>query len=269
MSLHAVLPKWLLAWLIAWIAVPSHAQALFSRTLPLPEIRSGIASSSIDLQKMQADDFGNPGMLWIERGAKLWSAAPANQKSCTACHGDASQSMKGVALRYPALVPVGATQSLLNLEGRINLCRTTQQRQAAFAFESDELLALTALVAHQSRGQPLKREMEEALKPHFSRAKDLYFTRVGQLNLACNHCHEINSGKRLLQETISQGHGNGYPAYRLEWQSLGSLQRRLRACFSGVRAVIPAFGSEELNGLELFLQWRGEGLSVETPAVRR
>ena len=218
---------------------------------------------------MQADDFSNPGMLWIERGAKLWSSAPSGQKSCTDCHGAAAQAMKGVALRYPALVRDGATEKLLNLEGRINLCRTGQQGQPALAFESEELLAVTALVGHQSRGQVSKRQIDEPLKPHFTRAKDLYFTRVGQLNLACNHCHEVNAGKRLLQETISQGHGNGYPTYRLEWQNLGSLQRRLRACFSGVRAAVPAFGSEELNGLELFLQWRGEGLKIETPAVRR
>ena len=48
-----------------------------------------------------------------------------------------------------------------------------------------------------------------------------------------------------------------------------SLQRRLRACFYGVRAELPAFGADELIALELFLAWRGEGLKIETPAVRR
>jgi sulfur-oxidizing protein SoxA len=75
--------------------------------------------------------------------------------------------------------------------------------------------------------------------------------------------------KHLLAETLSQGHGNAYPAYRLEWQTLGSLHRRLRACFQGVRAEPFASGSPELVNLELYLAWRAQGLAVETPAVRR
>jgi len=97
----------------------------------------------------------------------------------------------------------------------------------------------------------------------------VYYRRQGQINLACTHCHERNAGRRLLAETISEGHGNAYPAYRLEWQSVGSLHRRLRACYFGVRAGMPAFGADELLDLELFLAVRASGLQVETPGVRR
>jgi sulfur-oxidizing protein SoxA len=89
------------------------------------------------------------------------------------------------------------------------------------------------------------------------------------MNLACTHCHDRNWGQKLAAETISQGHGNAYPAYRLEWQSVGSLQRRIRACYFGVRAEIPDYGAQELLELELYLAWRGNGLPVETPGVRR
>jgi sulfur-oxidizing protein SoxA len=89
------------------------------------------------------------------------------------------------------------------------------------------------------------------------------------MNLSCAQCHDQSWGKRLLAETISQGHGNAYPAYRLEWQTLGSLQRRLRACFFGIRAEMPSVGSPELTELELFLAWRAQGLPIETPGVRR
>ena len=90
----------------------------------------------------------------------------------------------------------------------------------------------------------------------------LYERRIGQMNLACLYCHEQNAGRRLLAETISQGHSNAYPIYRLEWQALGSLQRRLRACYSGVRAELPAYNAPDLLDLSLFLAWRGEGLAV-------
>jgi sulfur-oxidizing protein SoxA len=68
---------------------------------------------------------------------------------------------------------------------------------------------------------------------------------------------------------VSQGQPNGYPAYRLEWQKLGSLHRRLRSCLFGLHAELPPFGSELLNELELYLAWRAKGLPIESPAVRR
>ena len=95
-----------------------------------------------------------------------------------------------------------------------------------------------------------------------------YFTRIVQLNLACTHCHDASWGKTLLAESVSQGHPNGWPAYRLEWQSMGSLERRLRACFFGVRAEMPAYGSDDMLALELYLTWHAEGLTVAAPGVR-
>jgi L-cysteine S-thiosulfotransferase len=67
---------------------------------------------------------------------------------------------------------------------------------------------------------------------------------------------------------IPQAHPTGYPLYRLEWQSLGSLQRRLRNCLTGMRAVPYAYGAQEMTELELFLARRARGLTLETPAVR-
>ena len=175
--------------------------------------------------------------------------------------------MKGVAARYPALDAPSGT--LLNVEGRINTCRTRHQQAPRFERESQDLVALTSLVAHQSRGMPVNVEPSAATQKHFDRGRSLYYTRIGQMNLACAHCHERNWGRRLLAETISQGHGNGYPAYRLEWQRVGTLDRRLRACFMGVRADPPAEASGELVDLELFLAWRASGMLMESPGVRR
>jgi sulfur-oxidizing protein SoxA len=67
---------------------------------------------------------------------------------------------------------------------------------------------------------------------------------------------------------IPQGHATGYPIYRLEWQSMGSLQRRLRNCMAGVRAEPYSYGSLEFVELELYLMSRSRGMAVETPAVR-
>ena len=206
-------------------------------------------------------------MLWVEQGEKLWrEPAGAADQTCAACHGEPS-SLKGVATRYPVYDP--KLQRLLNLEGRIQHCRAERQKAAPLAYESQPLLALTALVAHQSRGAAMGVSIDGPARPFFEAGRALYHERQGQLDLSCAQCHEDSWGKRLRAERISQGHPNGFPIYRLEWQTLGSLHRRLRACFQGVRAEPFASGAPELLALELYLGWRAQGLPIETPAVRR
>ena len=251
--------------LVAFCAGVSGAQ---ERVLPLSALRSGITFSGPDVRAMQSDDVANPGELWVERGEKLWNlSAGAAARSCASCHGDARASMRGVATRYPAHDT--GTDKLLDLEARIDDCRTRRQQASSYLRESDDLLSLSAYVAHQSRGLPLAVSIEGPVRAAFERARAFYDQRHGQMNLACAHCHDQSWGKRLLGETISQGHGNAFPAYRLEWQGLGSLQRRIRACLFGVRAEMPPAGAAELTELELFLAWRAQGLPVEAPGVRR
>ena len=175
--------------------------------------------------------------------------------------------MRGVAARYPA--HDAASDRVQNLEQRINACRTRHQSATAWVYESEALLSISAYVAHQSRGMPVAGEVPAALRESFERGRTQYQKRVGQMNLACAHCHQQHWGRTLLAQTISQGHGNAYPAYRLEWQSVGSLQRRLRACYFGVRAAMPAYEAPQLLDLEVYLAWRGRGLPIETPGVRR
>jgi sulfur-oxidizing protein SoxA len=254
-----------LAGAFAFCAAVAGAQ---ERVLPLYGLRSGITFAGPDVRAMQADDGANPGLLWVARGEKLWNArADVADRSCASCHGDASTSMRGVATRYPA--HDATTGKLFDLEARINDCRVRRQQAGAWQRESDDLLSLTAYVGHQSRGLPLAVVIDGGARAAFERSRASFYRRQGQMNFACAHCHDQNWGKRLLAETVSQGHGNAFPAYRLEWQSLGSLERRIRACLFGIRAEMPPAGAVELTELELFLAWRAEGLPVETPGVRR
>ncbi|MGE0735321.1 MAG: sulfur oxidation c-type cytochrome SoxA [Alphaproteobacteria bacterium] len=236
--------------------------------IPAEQRRPGTEFLLPETRAMQDDDMANPGMLFVAKGAELWRrAAGRTGQSCALCHGDAAGTMKGVAVRYPE-VDAG-TGKLLNLEQRIQHCRAERQQATPLAYESDDLLALTAYVAHQSRGLPIVVRVDGPAKPYFEAGRALYTTRQGQLNLACAQCHDENWGKRLLGETISQGQPTGYPIYRLEWQGIGSLHRRLRSCLVGVRAEPFAPGAAEYVALELYLMWRAQGLRSETPAIRR
>jgi L-cysteine S-thiosulfotransferase len=228
--------------------------------------RSGFDTMSPRIQAMQRDDQQNPGMLWVADGEALWKKVLGVAASCSHCHGDAGESMRGVAARYPDWD--SSDKKPVNLAQRINLCRTRHQQVLPLPPESQELLGLEAYVAHQSRGMPLAPSTDHELDAPRERGRQQYQQRVGQLNLSCALCHDKLPGHVLAGNTIPQGHVNGYPTYRLEWQGMGSLQRRLRNCFSGVRAEPPPFNSAELVELELYLAQRSAGLKVETPAVR-
>jgi sulfur-oxidizing protein SoxA len=216
--------------------------------------KSGYEFMGRETRAMQDDDAVNPAVIGLLDGEALWKS------NCTACHGDAAVSMKGVAARYPA--HDAKAGRLFNLEGRINSCRTDRQKAPAWAYESRELLAVSAYVGRQSRGLPI------AVSGDASAGKATFLRRQGQLNLSCANCHDERWGKSLAGTPIPQGHATGYPVYRLEWQGLGSLQRRLRNCLTGMRAEPYPFGAPELVELELFLMQRANGMKLETPAVR-
>jgi sulfur-oxidizing protein SoxA len=223
---------------------------------------------SADVRAMQADDFSNPATLWVDRGAALWKAPRGVRGvSCAACHGDAEKSMKGVAARYPAYAQ--SLGRVVDVEQRIDACVVENQKAPALGWESQELLALTAYVAKQSRGVPVATRIDGPAAGAYERGRHLYFERQGQLNLACTHCHDASWGRRIYAETVSQGQPVDWPAYRLEWQTLGSLERRLRACYFGVRAEMPPFGAGDLVALELYLARRAQGLASMAPGVRR
>jgi sulfur-oxidizing protein SoxA len=235
--------------------------------IPAAERRSGYSFMGRDTQAMQDEDTVNPGMLGVLDGEALWNKkVGASGKACADCHKDAASSMKGVAARYPAY---DKTQGRpVNLEQRINLCRVRHQEAEPLPYERHDLLALTTFVAEQSRGMPIAPETSDELKPFVAKGRDFFMTRQGQLNLACTNCHDDNWDKHLAGSAVTQAIPNGYPIYRLEWQSLGSLHRRLRNCITGMRAENFSFGAPELVELELYLMTRARGMSIETPAVR-
>ncbi len=220
--------------------------------------RSGFDFMGSSTQALQKDDTQNPAWLWLKDGERAF------EKDCTGCH--TPKKITGVAASYPAFD--SALKKPVTLGARINLCRVRHLKTRALAFESDELLALETYVASLSRGLPIAPPKDSRLAPFRAQGKSLYEKQFGQLDFSCAQCHDQNPGRKLAGATVPQAHPTGYPIYRLEWQGMGSLQRRLRNCMTGVRAEPFAFGSDEFTAIELFLMQRAAGMVVETPAVR-
>ena len=265
----------LISRLACWLCISLFAQSLLAenswpplRFIPTDQLHSSTAGLSQDLRQLNSEPDLNPASLWLEQGRQSWQTPPASgQPSCQQCHGDWQLSMRGVASRYPEINT--KSLELHNLDQQINYCRTQRQHQPAWPAETDELLAMSALISKASTGMGYIQSASPPMQSAILQGEQIYRRRQGQMNLACTHCHDQHQGRQLGGETISQGHPMAYPAYRFEWQKIGSLQRRLRACYFAIRAEPPAFGSRELLQLEAYLVWRAYNLKLEAPGVRR
>lgn len=181
---------------LAWLAAAARAD----------DRRSGFDDMTPATQALQRDDGLNPAMLWVAGGEAAWARAEGrSNKACADCHGDAAQSMRGVAARHPAFDTT--TAAPITLSGRINACRVRHQQAAPWAPESEPLLAMEAFITKASRGLPMAPARGNARLAPFRAARErLYHQRLGQLDLSCAQCHDGLAGRRLGGSVIPQGH---------------------------------------------------------------
>lgn len=234
---------------------------------PLDTIYSGWRFRNESTQAMELDDFDNPGFAYVDTGEILWSTVEGEAgKSCASCHNDADESMKGVRAQMPKWNEKAGKP--MTLEQHVNACRENNLKAKPWKWESNQMLSMTAFIGSKSRGMPVNVQTDGKMEPWLKKGKDVYYTRVGQLDMACSGCHEDNYGKMIRADHLSQGMINGFPTYRSKWQKLGSIHRRFKGCMKNIRATPYKVGGDEFVALELYVASRGQGLSVETPAVR-
>ena len=230
------------------------------------EVLSGYLFAEPSTRSIQDDDFLNPGILWVEYGEKLWNKKEGpNNQSCNSCHGN-SANMKGISLKYPMVMK--KSEKLINLEQRINMCREKMQLEV-FNVESKKLLSLSTLISNKSRKMKHNYKVTENNKKWYDLGKNLYFKKIGLMGFSCNQCHDERVGSNLRAEKVSQGQINGFPSYLLRWSKVVSVHKRIQFCNEQARAIPYPINSMENNALQLYLSVRGNGLNIETPAVRK
>jgi L-cysteine S-thiosulfotransferase len=283
--------------LVLWVVCIGWAHGAFAAdmlidTRPNPQTdtrTSGNVYLPAQLQALQNDRYGNPVALWVDRGNSLW------QSQCQSCHGG-MDTLKRSATSFPRLALGGKT--LRNLEDQIAIC---QQRRgstpkspipananassntasednltkisSSLPNDHDDVLALSAALHQAAQGERINvvasRGQDAQWQARLQSGQQLYQTRMGRINLACMHCHDQKVGAQMRADVITQGHTTGFPIYRMSWQTLGSTERRLRACYSGVQAPLPPPGSADLRELELFMMVRANGMVMDGPSIRR
>lgn len=229
---------------------------------------SGYEFLNESTRAMQDDDFENPGMVTVDRGNELFNEHREDEEtSCSGCHGEDGARLDPKAIaRFPIFDP--GKGGLVTLQDQINLCWEYNLDRFPLDYDHPDLIALETFVRHQAKGEVVDVQTDGPMAPLIARGRDLYNTRFGQLDMACRHCHVQHQGQMLRGQKLSQGQANGFPEYRLGRGRITSLHGRMRECFISFRAEPFDPGSEQFKLLELYLMQRGNGLKIETPAVR-
>lgn len=227
-------------------------------------IYSGWLFRADETQDLQRDDFDNPSFVFIDKALDLWTKVDGSEgKSCSECHSDVAD-FAGLKPSLPR-VEDGALVTMTDL---VNECRVDRMGAEAWKYSGGAMSSMTALIAHQSRGMPMNVAIDGDAAPFWERGKEIYYTRVGQLDMACANCHEDNYGVMIRADHLSQGQINGFPTYRLKNSKINTTHGRFKGCMKNIRATPFKEGSEEFEALELYVASRSIGLSVETPGVR-
>ena len=232
----------------------------------LTELYSGWLYRDPTTRELQMDDFENPGLLAVEAGAAAWETVEGTAgQSCMDCHGDASESMRGVRATLPR---VNGEGRLMTLEDHVNNCRTERMGAEAYGYNSQPMRNMVAHISMQSRGMPVNVAIDGPAAPFWEQGRDMYYTRFGQLEMSCATCHEDSAGSYIRSDHLSQGQINGFPVYRLKDQNIVGVHGRFVGCVRDTRAETFRAGSDEFRALELYVASRGNGLAVEGVSVR-
>lgn len=228
---------------------------------------SGYEFLSEQAKEMQNDDFQNPGYLLVEEGLQIYNQVSESGQSCADCHGiDGKEFVPEEIAQYPRYIPI--LEIPLTLRDQIQRCWDINLNNFPLLYDDRELLALETFVRNKAIGEPVNVDISGKMKPYYEAGKKIYQTRYGQMDMNCAQCHDIYNGKMLRGQKLSQGHTNGFPEFRLESQKMINLPQRLRECYRSLRAETFEQDSEEFRNLEIFLNARGNGLKIETPAIR-
>ena len=209
----------------------------------MDEVLSGWHFRGDETRLMQADDFDNPGMIFVEQARD-----------------------SGVRAVYPKYNEEAG--EVRTLEMQVNDCRVNQMGAEELKYTSVPMQSMVALISSVSRGMPVNVAIDGPAQETWEKGKEIYYTRFGQLELACANCHEDNYGNMIRADHLSQGQINGFPVYRLKNTKLNAAHDRFKGCIRDTRAETFAPGSPEFVALELYVGSRGNGLSVEGPSVR-
>lgn len=252
-----------LAWAGAAAATPESVRSEMSSRLrtALPQVKPAdlaLGSLAVDpeLREKATANAGAANAV-LEEGKRLWTRKFANGRSLAGCFPNGGRRVAATYPQYDARL-----KRVVTLETAINQCLKSHNEPLYDAADPATMGAAVAYARSLASGQKLAVRIPGGGADRFEDGRRLHTSRLGQRNFACASCHVQSVGKRYGDEVLSAavGQANAYPVVR-KGQAV-TLQARMRECLELMGAAPFPAGSEELNNLEYYLAYLGNGLPV-------
>ncbi len=198
----------------------------------------------------------------IDAGEELYN----NTKGIKQCFPDPA-----IAGEYPKFDEKKG--QVVTLSVAINDCLKANG-QKPWKLTKGKLADLEAYFAHMSKEAGKKVNItipSKAAAEAYERGKKNYYSQRGYLKLSCATCHVQGAGNRVRREVLSPllGHTTHFPVYRLKWQGLGTLERRIKGCEKNQGENPHKPGSQWMSEMLYFMAYMSNGLPVDGPDIRR
>lgn len=246
-------------------------QDFFNKRFPkvdFQDFANGVYSINPQMREnWEAIEEFPPYEPFIERGESMWNTAFANGKTYASCFAEGPGSKH--------LFPQWNKQQgqVVTLALAVNQCREANGEEP-LKYKKGSINDILSYMAWESRG--LKTNVvipadDPRAMEAYEKGKEFYFTRRGQLNFGCQHCHFGSSGMNLRADVLSPavGQTSGWPVYRSKWGTVGTLHRRYTGCNKQVRAKPFDAQGEEYRNLEYFHTSMSNGIELNGPSARK
>jgi sulfur-oxidizing protein SoxA len=233
------------------------------------EFANGIYAIDDDARRQWQDiEEFPPYEFAIEQGETLWHEALPGGAQLADCFERPADEIRPAYPRFDA-----DRGEVVTLAVAINDCRQTHQLPA-LAYDSEELISITAYLAYLARGKPVAIRVpadDPGAIAAYEEGKRFYYSKRGQLNFACSDCHVTSVGLYVRADRLSAslGHTTHFPVYRSKLGGMISLHQRFSGCVRDVRAKPFALQSKEFRNLEYFLSYMSNGLEFNGPGARK
>jgi sulfur-oxidizing protein SoxA len=229
---------------------------------------------------------GNPAELWEAAGEELWKkpAGPRNVSLEQCDLGKGPGVTKGAYAELPRYFK--DANKVMDLEQRLAYCRVTlqgltQQEATRQPFSSQgqpsDIERLAAFVTGESRGVKMNVQLAHPEEKRvYALGQKMFFYRGGAYDFACATCHAVDGQRirlqdlpNLMTEKGAQAAYTTWPAYRVSQGEVRTMQHRLYDCLRQQRFPEPAYGSDAITALTMYLARNANGGTYDGPNMKR
>ncbi|TDF62004.1 sulfur oxidation c-type cytochrome SoxA [Cupriavidus sp. L7L] len=264
-------------------------------TLALAATAAAAGAAAVHAQGSTADEIakyrqmlaeGNPAELWEAAGEELWKkpAGPKNVSLEQCDLGKGPGVTKGAYAELPRYFK--DANKVMDLEQRLAWCRVTLQgltkeeatrNPFSASGKPSDIERLVAYLTGESRGVKMNVQLNHPEeKRTYALGQKMFFYRGGAYDFACATCHAVDGQRirlqdlpNLLTDKGAQAAYTTWPAYRVSQGEVRSMQHRLYDCLRQQRFPEPAYGSDVITALTMFLAKNANGGTYDGPAMKR